>query len=313
MRMARRTLLWLAYNVVVAAVLLLSSVCHGLAVSRRNAVLLISATTTTATVGSSCSHKNAVAVAAETVGKDDDCTSPYCLGVWDGLLADCQDNNCVSSQDDTPRVFMEPWDYSESMSTTTSTTAPPPPPGSILERILAVLQSSSSSSAAQSLSLRRILSIGNRKAGETSRMMIRDPDRYLRVEFADGGLGEFYVTPNDTTVQFRLTTTTTNGGGTTFSNRQRAEAIRKRLQYQKLIVLRNRRRSLWFVESDVFDTFGPRSSALGPPPGIEEENSINRREEFNDPGREITQQFPIMSNGGQQSFFIPPILPTTTK
>ena len=46
-------------------------------------------------------------------------------GVWDGLLADCPHGKlatlggggagCVSSQDDTPGIFAEPWDYSESL------------------------------------------------------------------------------------------------------------------------------------------------------------------------------------------------------
>jgi len=48
--------------------------------------------------------------AAETVGKDPDCNDRSCLGVWDGLLADCPHGRilggggagCTSSQDDTP-------------------------------------------------------------------------------------------------------------------------------------------------------------------------------------------------------------------
>jgi hypothetical protein len=63
--------------------------------------------------------------AAETVGKDPDCNEASCLGVWDGLLADCPHDQkispfrysslgggagagCVSSQDDTPGIFAEP-------------------------------------------------------------------------------------------------------------------------------------------------------------------------------------------------------------
>ena len=61
-----------------------------------------------------------VSVAAETVGKDPDCNDSTCLGVWDGLLADCPHDTttatfiqgggagCVSSQDDTPGIFAEP-------------------------------------------------------------------------------------------------------------------------------------------------------------------------------------------------------------
>ena len=67
-----------------------------------------------------------VANAAETVGKDDSCNDASCLGVWDGLLADCPHATnklkggggagCVSSQDDTPGIFAEPWDYSDAPS-----------------------------------------------------------------------------------------------------------------------------------------------------------------------------------------------------
>lgn len=52
---------------------------------------------------------------AETIGKDLNCNSKNCLGVWDGLLADCPHGDriavgagCVSSQDDTPGTFAEP-------------------------------------------------------------------------------------------------------------------------------------------------------------------------------------------------------------
>jgi hypothetical protein len=55
------------------------------------------------------------AFGAETVGKDSDCTDRLCLGVWDGLLADCPHGlglnagaGCTSSQDDTPGIFSEP-------------------------------------------------------------------------------------------------------------------------------------------------------------------------------------------------------------
>ena len=45
------------------------------------------------------------AKSAETIGKDPDCNDASCLGVWDGLLADCPHGSlagygsgCVSSQ-----------------------------------------------------------------------------------------------------------------------------------------------------------------------------------------------------------------------
>ena len=52
----------------------------------------------------------------ETVGKDPGCNDSTCLGVWDGLLADCPhstfpligSSGCTCSQDDTPGFFSEP-------------------------------------------------------------------------------------------------------------------------------------------------------------------------------------------------------------
>ena len=60
------------------------------------------------------------ATSVETIGKADDCNDSTCLGVWDGLLADCPHTTngpsffktgagCVSSQDDTPGIFAEPY------------------------------------------------------------------------------------------------------------------------------------------------------------------------------------------------------------
>jgi hypothetical protein len=57
------------------------------------------------------------ALETETIGKDLDCDDSTCLGVWDGLLADCPHGSssrmpfgagCASSQDDTPGIFSEP-------------------------------------------------------------------------------------------------------------------------------------------------------------------------------------------------------------
>ena len=100
--------------------------------------------------------------------------------------------------------------------------------------------------------------------------------RYLRVQFTDKksqerSLGEFYFTPSDTTVQYRVgsvaTTTTIAGTGpylASLRNMERCELIRKQLRFLKIPVLRNRSRSLIFGESG-FDTFGPGSAMLGPP------------------------------------------------
>jgi len=95
--------------------------------------------------------------------------------------------------------------------------------------------------------------------------------RYLRVFFSDGktgeeSTGEFYFTPDDTTVQFRVGSVNNSKASLSKSlrNMERCEMIRKELRFTKIPVLRNRKRALFFVESD-FDTFGPGSAALGPP------------------------------------------------
>lgn len=220
---------------------------------------------------------------AETVGKDDDCSSIYCLGVWDGILADCNERNCVSSQDDTPSVFAEPWDYSDVMYESSS------PPGRILDRILTYLQRGSSNP----LQLRRILYIGDRQ--NTNR--VEDDDRYLRVEFTDGAIGEFYLTPNDVTIQFRI-------AGGSINNRKRAETIRTNLSFVKIPVLRNRQRSFFFLESDTLDRFGPRSSAMGPPAELRE--NIESRDFFAPPP-ELMQQFPLGTD--RKPFFVEPKSP----
>ena len=109
------------------------------------------------------------------------------------------------------------------------------------------------------------------RRGDQADILVKQ-GRYLRILFTDGktgekSLGEFYFTPNDTTVQFRVASL---GGqssrllSTSLRNIDRCEMIRKELRYLKVPVIRNRRRSLFFVESEL-DTFGPSSAALGPP------------------------------------------------
>ena len=125
--------------------------------------------------------------------------------------------------------------------------------------------------------------------------------RYLRVVFTDGktnekSVGEFYATPNDTTIQFRLGSLdrglATAAVGS-LRNIERAEMIRKQLKFTKLPVLRNRKRALFFVESD-FDTFGPGSASLGPPAEMktgEIDGRIDVDPKLNKV--DILQQFPI--------------------
>lgn len=212
-------------------------------------------------------QSSAAAHAAETIGKDPTCNSPSCLGVWDGLLADCPHGNgksilgggpgCASSQDDTPGVFAEPWDYSESVPLGGSTSEAGEEYKGQMDRLILALTAAS------------------KKAGEDVEIVFQE-GRYLRCLFADGpsgdkSIGEFYFTPNDTTVQFRIgpsapaSSSSSSLLGRSPSNLERAERIRKSLGYLKVPVLRNRKRTFFFAESDALDGFGPGSASLGPP------------------------------------------------
>jgi uncharacterized protein (DUF1499 family) len=140
----------------------------------------------------------------------------------DGLFPDCS-SSCVSSQDDRPAVFDNPWVAEE-------------PLPRAMQRLKA-----------------QVMRLKGR--------VLEEEERYLRAEFAaKGPLGEsvdeaeFFFTPNDVLVQFRAAR---RGGAPDFgANRQRMEKARIALGWEKVEVLRNRRRALVVVESP-FDTFGP--------------------------------------------------------
>jgi hypothetical protein len=232
---------------------------------------------------------------AETVGKDPDCDERTCLGVWDGLLADCPHNmkysdllmrngaGCTSSQDDTPGIFSEPWDYSEA-------------PNSSLDYEF------------QMKVLRPAVEIVCGRRGDICQVLLQQ-GRYLRLLIEDGQSGEksiaeFYFTPNDTTVQFRIGSLEPSSTGigsfrraTSLRNIDRGEMIRKELRYLKIPVLRNRKRSLFFVESDL-DSFGPGSAALGPPAEMGTGEIDGRFSDNVDPKLKIDliQQFPLPMN-----------------
>lgn len=220
--------------------------------------------------------------AAETVGKDESCNDANCLGVWDGLLADCPHNNkfgggaaCVSSQDDTPGVFAEPWDYAESTSLDWQD---------------------------QMARLEGALTKVTQRRGDEMRLLLKQ-GRYVRVVFTDAksnerSVGEFYFTPQDTTVQFRLGSLSGSGNGLlpfsqSLSNMVRAEELRKELRFLKVPVLRNRKRSFFFVEADGLDTFGPGSASLGPPAEMTTGELDGRQEEDARLRIEPLQQFPF--------------------
>ena len=202
-------------------------------------------------------HQLPFANAAETVGKDEECNDASCLGVWDGLLADCPHDRmlgggagCASSQDDTPGIFAEPWDYGETAVSVDDDSYK----GQMNKLILAIDQVSSQRGDQVDVQLQK--------------------GRYLRVLFVDGlssekSVGEFYFTPSDTTVQFRIGSASPGQPPVSLrqslGNTERAERIRKAMRYLKVPVLRNRKRTFFFAESDAFDSFGPGSAALGPP------------------------------------------------
>ena len=214
----------------------------------------------------SVSFPTSPANAAETIGKDELCNDASCLGVWDGLLADCPHDKrsdlflgnwgagCVSSQDDTPGIFAEPWDYSENIPLASSITS---------ESSVGTIPDDETLYKNQMDQLILTLESISRQHGDDLKLLNQE-GRYIRVLFTDGSsgeksIGEFYFTPQDTTVQISA-----NVFGRSLSNMERSERLRKALRYLKVPVLRNRKQRLFFVESDL-DGFGPGSAALGPP------------------------------------------------
>mmetsp|Transcript_4120 Transcript_4120/g.6885 ORF Transcript_4120/g.6885 Transcript_4120/m.6885 type:complete len:291 (-) Transcript_4120:1003-1875(-) len=257
-----------------------------------SSVLTLAATTTTPQFTPANTHlfpNSMIANAVETVGKDPNCNDASCLGVWDGLLADCPHTSnklkgagCVSSQDDTPGVFAEPWDYAE------------------------VYYDEDSYVKQTDLLILALQTVSTQHGDEVDVEL--QSGRYLRVVFKDGSTGEsstgeFYFTPNDTTVQFRIgskTMTSSSLVGRSLTNMERSERIRKALRYTKIPVLRNRKRTWVFVESDSMDGFGPGyNEALGPPaemsPG--ERGETRRLSDDVDPRLriDVVETFPIRS------------------
>ena len=141
----------------------------------------------------------------------------------EGLFDDCS-NACVSSQDDRPAVWDNPWVAEQE----------------------------------PSIAMKRLRSVVEKKLQGS---VTEQDERYLRAEFVERGpLGttiddaEFYFTPNDVLVQFRAAR---RGDAPDFgANRKRLEKARIALGWEKVPVLRNRRRALIVVETP-FDSFGP--------------------------------------------------------
>ncbi|KAL3922385.1 MAG: hypothetical protein SGPRY_004580, partial [Prymnesium sp.] len=146
-----------------------------------------------------------------------------------GLFPDCPVQDvCVSSQDDRPQAWDNPWDT----------------------------DGEEPSKAIGRQGLRRLI-----ETKLKGNVVVAD-ERYLRAEFVSNGLlgtavdeAEFYYSPDDTLIQFRA-----SRRGEAVSdfgaNRKRLEQARIALGYEKVPVLRNRRRALVVVESPL-DSFGP--------------------------------------------------------
>jgi hypothetical protein len=233
--------------------------------SRRQVLCL--ATTTLLVPTTQAAAAASAAASSETIGKDPLCLTSSCLGVWGGLLADCPRQNgvvgagCVASQDDTPGIFAEPWDYADDanyVAATTITTDRSKSNKPLVEEDWATELVRRMERAVTLVSARR---------GDTVQTVYQS-GRYLRVIFTDVqsqevSVGEFYVTPNDTTVQFRIASLSAMPAVRSLlscRNKDRAELIRTELRFTKVPVLRNRQRSSVFLESDDWDTFGPSSS-----------------------------------------------------
>lgn len=150
----------------------------------------------------------------------------WAVAPTDGLFPDCPAADiCVSSQDDRPQAWDNPWVSEDDAPVT-------------MQRLRGA-----------------VLKLGGN--------VVEQSDRYLRAEFTGSNMiggqfvdeAEFFYTPNDVLVQFRAARR-----GQAFSdggeNRRRLERARIMLGYEKVPVLRNRRRALVVVESP-FDSFGP--------------------------------------------------------
>lgn len=170
-----------------------------------------------------------------------ECDGDTCLGVIDGTLKFCPPGGqaCVSSQDDRPPGFTEPWDWSDSDET----------PESAKNRLEAAVLFGSGLAEGESVSV------------------LQSSPRYLHVLVTNKKSGaqddmEFFLPKNDVTVQLRASRRSVAGATGSSpvpdfgANARRLETIRKSLKWTKIPVLRNRRRTFVFLETP-FDTFGP--------------------------------------------------------
>lgn len=145
------------------------------------------------------------------------------LGVENDLLTDCQSIgvSCVSSQDDTPASFLEPWEYDEDLT-------------HLQNRLISILQRDYRAS-----------------------LLVRE-SRYLRFEIALSSTAiddlEFFFPIQDNIVHFR--SARRSRAFDFLQNRRRLDAVRKKAQLVQIPVLRNRMSSFKIFETP-FDEFGP--------------------------------------------------------
>lgn len=174
------------------------------------------------------------ALVASTLALTPSCHADMSSGI--DLLELCPERSlsCVSSQDDRPDVFAEPWCYEGSFETA---------------RLLLLDKASQINGAKV---MKNAINVGEQ--------------RFYKFEFenSDGSIDdtEFYFTPNDSTIQFR---SNRRGNLIDFgANRNRLENLRINLRLEKVPVLRNRKNILFFFESP-YDQFGPSSNEYGEP------------------------------------------------
>ncbi|KAJ1616883.1 hypothetical protein T492DRAFT_1103896 [Pavlovales sp. CCMP2436] len=156
------------------------------------------------------------------------------------LLLPCRRVACVSSQDDRPAVWDEPWEYDERRA------------GGV-DGVLARLRT------ALALEPNCEIVEGARAGGRYLRAVIKiTNDGSVRDEL------EFYLTPGDSLVQFRAERSPA-GVPDLGANRRRVDRLRQALKLTKLPVLRDRQTVLWFETP--LDTFGAAEYDSAPPLG----------------------------------------------
>ena len=215
-------------------------------------------------VGAACGRAAGAFEAVPAAPQEGDCAD--CIGVKNGFLANCPSGTptCASSQDDQGEMadwanaYAEPWIYEGT-------------PEAALAKIKFQVQ---------------------RLGGK----VVRQTEDYLRCEFRAQTLpgqvdaiddAEFYLTPDDATVQFRSarrpSKLTSSPLGDFGANKKRLETIRVALHWEKVPVLRNRKRAFMFFESPL-DTFGPACNGIGCGEDVRSTEDLKRPLRFdNDP------------------------------